>query len=132
MRRCAIESLERRSRSQILHTGPWWTIGRLTCAASPETPSRISSFPYRLRLWGDHFARALPKRRLQVCWTAVLFQQVRKRFLCEFLKVLHRIARQQVNGAPGGIVELHALARHICHPLLSILFPGQSPDLACS
>jgi hypothetical protein len=42
----------------------------------------------------------------------MLSQQVRKRLIGEFLKILHAIPCQQIKGMPSLIIELYALAGH--------------------
>src|SRR5262245_7094300 len=42
----------------------------------------------------------------------MLAQQIGKRLVCKFLEILHAIPRKQVEGVPGFLVELNALAGH--------------------
>jgi hypothetical protein len=42
----------------------------------------------------------------------VFLQQVAEGFVSQFLKVLHPVAGQEVEGLPRFIVELHSLAGH--------------------
>jgi hypothetical protein len=55
---------------------------------------------------------ASAERIRQVHRPAVLLEQVRERLLCQFLKSLHLVAREQVKCLPGLIINLHSFARH--------------------
>jgi hypothetical protein len=61
---------------------------------------------------GRGHAGAAAQRVPQVDGPVVLLQQVAKRFVREFLKVLHLIVAEKIDLPPGRFVELHALARH--------------------
>ena len=59
------------------------------------------------------------QRLRQVGRPAMFAQEIAKRFVGQFLKILHLVARQQVERLPRFRVELHALARHrLRHPAL--------------
>src|SRR5215218_2574436 len=62
-------------------------------------------------------ARALPQRLLEICRALVLLQQVGEGFVRKILEVLHGVARQEVDGGPGLVIELNALAGHRPSPL---------------
>src|ERR1700685_654520 len=61
---------------------------------------------------GRGHAGAAAQRVLQVDRPVMLLQQVAKRFVREFLKVLHLIVAEKIDLPPRRFVELHALARH--------------------
>jgi hypothetical protein len=61
---------------------------------------------------GRGHAGAAAQRVLQVDGPVMLLQQVAKRFVREFLKVLHLIVAEKIDLSPRCFVELHALAWH--------------------
>lgn len=54
----------------------------------------------------------LAQRGFQVGWATMLFQEIAKRLVRQFLKIHHAIPSQQIDGLPGAVIELHALPRH--------------------
>jgi hypothetical protein len=61
---------------------------------------------------GRGHAGAAAQRVLEVDGPVMLLQQVAKRFVREFLKVLHLIVAEKIDLPPRCFVELHALAWH--------------------
>src|SRR5215216_5531184 len=61
---------------------------------------------------GRRLARTLPQRLLQIRRALVLLQQVGEGFVRQILEILHAVARQEVDGGPGVVIELNALAGH--------------------
>ena len=55
-------------------------------------------------------AEALPQRALKIGRTPVLFQQIAKGFVREFLEIHHTITGKQVERLPCLIVELNTFA----------------------
>ena len=64
-------------------------------------------------------ARALPQRGFEIGRPIVLAQQVPERFVREFLKLHHAVARQKIERRLGLIVELHPFARHLLRLFLA-------------
>jgi len=55
---------------------------------------------------------ALPQRRFQIDWPAVLPQQVTKCFIRQTLKINSLVTGQNGDGLPSSFIELDSLARH--------------------
>jgi hypothetical protein len=67
-------------------------------------------------------ARASAQRIFQVNGPVVFLQQIPKRFIRQFLKVLHLIVAEQVELPQGLFVELHAFTWH-CRALARLTAP---------
>ena len=76
----------------------------------------MSSLAFGTLLHGEWMyvamANALPKCSLQIGWSAMLLQEVAKRFLGKRLEFYTAIQRKQGDSLPRLVVELNAFARH--------------------
>jgi hypothetical protein len=65
-----------------------------------------------LRALSSSAAGALVERSLESDRPFMLRKKVGKSFVGDLLEIHHAVARQQIDGRPSLVVELHALARH--------------------
>jgi hypothetical protein len=61
-------------------------------------------------------ADTLPQGGLKVDRAAVLFQQIGEGLVCDLLEVPHAVPGEQIEGIPGLLIELNALAGHYEYP----------------
>lgn len=84
-------------------------------APAPQALSALIRFAILWTILGRSIrgAGAFAQSRAQVNRPAMLFQNIGERFIGQFLKRHHAIARQQIERRPTLVVQLHALAGHL-------------------